>query len=213
MKKKSVFFNHSAIALTNALRSPKILQALAKYHIDEAQLKRMQVQLHEVQTLDRQYHDAVAEARAATQSLYAVRRQVQQTYSQHIQLCRIVLKDQPVLLEKMDLNGARKKALAEWMDQTDNFYRHAITIKETLAPYHIMAKELSEMQKLLNRMTELQALQFELKGAMQVISEQKKRASKTLKQSMSKFFQMAKIALGAEPQQLEALGLVVKAEA
>lgn len=111
----------------------------------------------------------------------------------------------------MKLNGVRKKVLPEWMDQAGSFYRHAMTEKDTLAKFNVTAKELSEMQKLLNRMVEVQALQIELKGRMQVISEQKKQAYATLRKSISKFYQIAKIALDTEPQQLETLGLIVKA--
>ena len=63
------------------------------------------------------------------------------------------------------------------------------------------------MQKLLNRMVELQTLQFQLKGKMQVISEQKKQVFATLRKSMSKFYRIARIALETDPQQMEVAGI------
>ena len=210
-RSKNVFVSRLATALANALRSPKILEALAQHGIDELQIKRMQTQVGDIKHLDHQYHDATAEGKVATQALHAVREQAQQLYSRHVLLSRVALEDQPGLQEKMQLNGPRKKRWGEWMSQASNFYRHAVSVKETLASFNIPTKELSEMQKLLDRITELQDLQIQLKGHVQVVSEQRKVAYATLKKSISRFFQIAKIALDEEPQQLEALGLVVKA--
>lgn len=212
-KKKNVFLNRTAIALTNALQSPNILDALTQHGIDERHIKQLQSQLREAQQMGHQYRDASAEAKAATQSLHDVQAEAKKMYRQHVQLSRVALSGNLTLLDKMDLNGARKRTLADWMTQAINFYRHAATIKETLAPYNITAKEISEMQKLLNRMVELQTLQFQLKGKMQVVSEQKKQVFATLRKSMSKFYRIARIALETDPQQMEVLGLVVKAQA
>ena len=213
MKRKEVFFHRSALALANAQRSPEILQALAQHGVDQSCIEQLQTQLLEVQQLDQRYYDAAAEAKAATQSLYAVRSQAQLLYGQHVLLGRIALKDQPVLQEKMALHGIRKKGLAEWMTQANSFYRHAPSVKGALAKFNVTTKELNEMQKLLNQMVEIQRLQFQLKGQMQVISEQKKQAYAALQKSISRFFRIARIALEEEPQHLETLGLVVKATA
>ena len=105
--------NRTTIALTNALQSPNILQALTEHGIDERRIKQTQAQLREAQQMDDLYRDASAEAEAATQSLYKVRDQAQKMYSQHVHLSRVALSDNPTLLEKMELNGARKKSLAE----------------------------------------------------------------------------------------------------
>ena len=208
---KDIFMNRSAIALANARHSPEILSALGAHGINAEHISHLQSQLLHVQQLDHQYHDAAAEAKAATQSLRTVWDQAQSLYSQHVTLSRVALKDQPVRLEQMDLNGPRAKGMAEWMKQAANYYRHATTMKGTLAKFNITGKELGEMQKLLSQMTELQTIQFQLKGRMQVISEQRKLAYAGLQKSISRFFRIAKIALDEEPQQLEALGLVVKA--
>ena len=211
MEKKNVFMNRSAIALANALQSPDILSALSAHGIGEEQLRFAQTHLLHVQQLDHQYHDTAAEAKAATQSLHSVWEQAQTLYGQHVVLGRVALKDQPTLLEKMQLDRPRKKRLAEWMTQANHFYRHAEALKKTLTPFGITTKELGEMQKLLTQMVEMQELQLQLKGRMQVVSEQKKLAYATLKRSVSRFFRIARIALDEEPQQLEVLGLVVKA--
>lgn len=203
--------NRLEIALANALQSPDILSALSAHGIGEEQLRLAQTQLLHVQQLEHQYHDAAAEAKAATQSLYNVWDQAQALYGQHVVLGRVALKEQPTLLQKMQLDRPRKKRLAEWMTQANHFYRHAEGLKKTLASFGIPAKELGEMQTLLNRMVEMQELQLQLKGRMQVVSEQKKLAYVTLKRSVSRFFRIARIALEEEPQQLEILGLVVKA--
>ncbi len=211
MERKNVFMNRSAIALSNALQSPDILAALRAHGIGEEQLRLMQTQLRHVQQLEHQYHDAAAEAKAATQSLYSVWDQAQTLYGQHVVLGRVALKEQPTLLQKMQLDRPRTKRLADWMTQANHFYRHAEGLKKTLASFGIPAKELGEMQKLLKQMVATQELQLQLKGRMQVISEQKKLAYTTLKQAVSRFFRIARIALDEEPQQLEMLGLVVKA--
>ena len=211
MKKKSVFLNHSTIALTNALRSSEIMEALAQHGLDTEHIKFIQSQLRTVQRLEAQYSDGFAEAKAAPRLLHSVRNQAQQLYAQHVTLSRVALKNQPVLLEKMDLNGRRKKTVADWMVQASRYYRHAATIKEQLAAFNITARELNEMHKLLNKMVELQTLQVELKSQVQVISEQRKEAYAALQKSTSRFFRIARIALESTPQLLEALGLAVRA--
>ena len=208
---KDAFMNRSAIALANARHSPDILSALSVHGIDTEYISNLQAQLLHVQQLDHQYHDASAEAKATTQLLRTVWDQAQSLYSKHVTLSRVALRDQPVRLEQMELSGPRKKGMAEWMTQAANFYRHATTIKGMLAKFNITGKELSEMKKLLTQMAEIQTLQFQLKSRAQVVSEQRKLAFAGLKKSISRFFRIAKIALDEEPQQLEALGLVVKA--
>lgn len=211
MRTKNGFLNSTTITLATARQSAEILRALAKYGMNEAQIKQIETLLNTVQQLDDHYHDVAAEAKIATQTLKNVRTQTQKIYVEHVVLSRIALKEQPELQEKMELNGMRQKRLADWLSQVNNFYRHAEAQKETLAQFNVSAENLSEVQKLLTRIKELQTLQRDLKGRMQVISQQRKGAFTTLQRSMTKFFRIARIALEEEPQHLERLGLAVKA--
>lgn len=111
----------------------------------------------------------------------------------------------------MELNGTRKKGFSEWLEQAGNFYHYAGEVKEVLTKYNISEKELNATQKLLGQLKEMQQLQYQLKARTQVLSEQKKQAYTELYRKVSKFIQLARLALDEEPQHLEALGLVVKA--
>ncbi len=211
MQKQSTFLHQTTIALTNAQRADEIWQALNKYGVDEYMTKQLEAQLHLVQDLENQYDDTTAEAKGATQSLYKVRDEGNKLYSQHVLLARVAFKDDLTWLEKMELIGPRQKSLPAWIRQVSSFYRHAPAVKDTLVAYQIPAKEVVEMRKLLARMMELRTLQVDLKGRAQVISRQKKRANADLRQGMSRFYRIARIALDKEPQHLEMLGLTVKA--
>ena len=211
MLKQSTFLHQTSIALTNAQRSAEILQALTKHGADEWLIKQLEKQLRNVEKLENQHNDTVAEAKGTTQSLYAVREQGNKLYAQHVLLARVAFKDQPIWLEKMELVGPREKSLPAWIRQASNFYRHAPTVKDTLVAFQVPTKEIAEMQKLLTQMMELRSLQVDLKGRAQVLSGEKKRAYATLQQDMDRFFRIAKIALDVDPQHLEMLGLPVKA--
>lgn len=211
MQKQSTFLHQSTIALTNAQRSADILQALVKHGASEYTIKQLEEQLAVVQDLDNQYDDTTAEAKGATKTLHAVREEGSKLYGQHVLVARVAFRNEPVWLEKMELIGPRQKSLPAWIRQASSFYRHAPAVKNKLTLFQIPAKEITEMNKLLARMVELRILQVDLKGRAQVISQQKKRAQATLRQSMARFYRIARIALDEEPQYLEVLGLSVKA--
>lgn len=211
MQKKSTFHHESTIALTNARRSAEILQALIRHGADKYTIKELEAQLRVMQDLENQYNDTTAEAKGATQSLYAVREQGNKLYVEHVLLARVAFRNEPVWLEKMELVGPRQKSLPAWIRQASSFYRHAPAVKDTLAAFQVPTKEIVEMQKLLARMVELRALQVDLKGRAQVISQQKKRTQTTLRRDMARFYRIARIALDTEPQHLEMIGLSVKA--
>lgn len=211
MQKKSTFHHESTIALTNAQRSAEILQSLTKHGANEYTIRQLEAQLQDMQDLEHQYDDTMAEAKGATQTLYAVREQGNKLYGEHVLLARVAFRNNPVWLEKMELVGPRQKALPAWIRQASSFYRHAPAVKETLVAFQVPTKEVTEMNKLLARMVELRALQVDLKGRAQVISQQKKRTQATLRREMARFYRIARIALDEEPQYLEVLGLSVKA--
>lgn len=208
---KDAFLNATAIALTNAQRSEEILAVLIHHGADVRMINQLLAQLKTVQTLDRQYDDTTAEAKAATQTLNKVRAHGNDLYNQHLLAARVAFRNEPMWVEKMELNGTRHRALPKWLKQASKFYHHAPTVQDTLTAFRVPAKEVAEMQKLLTQMLELQTLQVDLKGHAQITSQQKKQAMFTLRQDMARFYRIAKIAFDATPQHLEVLGLSVKA--
>ena len=70
---------------------------------------------------------------------------------------------------------------------------------------------LNEARKLVEHVETLDILRQQTKSQLQILTQQKQEALAELEQWMRRFYRIARIALEDQPQQLEALGLVVKA--
>jgi hypothetical protein len=80
-----------------------------------------------------------------------------------------------------------------------------------MVKYHVPKKELDEAQKMVGKVLELLALQQKTKSQAQQLTQDRQAAYNELHAWMKKFMGIARVVFADQPQQLEALGLVVKA--
>ncbi len=199
------------VALYGALQDIDILRQLSKLGYDAKMLKDGQKLGNQFGELVRQQEDAQRQAKTATRNLKTVRERLQETYMRHISQARIIFKDKPEYLDELGLKGTRERTLEKWLKQCQDFYYYVSNHTELMEKYNIPATEIAEMQTVLAEVTSLYALQKQAHGRAQVLTQQKKEMAAVVKQWYSKFIKVARLALDEQPQQLEVLGVVVKA--
>ncbi|WPP51379.1 hypothetical protein [Catalinimonas niigatensis] len=200
-----------SMAIYNALNDPDILRPLSKLSYDTKALREGEKLCNQFKELIEQQGDAQRLAKEATRNLQATRQHLQQKYLQHLSIARVIFKEQPQMIQELGLKGKRKQRIENWLMQCQRFYYHAAKYAETLAKYNITPTEIAEMQSLLSEIIGLHALQKQAQGRAQILTRQKQEMGALTEHWYRKFIKVARLALDAEPQQMEALGIVVKA--
>ncbi|WPP51481.1 hypothetical protein [Catalinimonas niigatensis] len=198
-------------AIRSALQDTDILRQLAKLGYDAKTLREGEKLGNAFDELIQKQEEAQRGAKTATRNLQIARQGLQQTYMKHVSQARIIFQGQPEYLDELKLNGMRKKALDKWLKQCKDFYYHAPSHLEILGKYNISESEITEAQTLLAEIINLYTLQKQAQGRAQMLTQQKQEMTVLVERWYRKFIKVARIALEDQPQQLEMLGVVVKA--
>lgn len=187
----------------------EIMKRMNQHGCDAKFINEGEKGCQQVQSLGEQQEDAHRKAKEATQTLWDTRQYIHDRYMLHLKLSRVALKDDAAAAEKLGFKGIRKTRLNEWLRQTNQFYRHALEYAETLEKYNIPRHELEESKTLLGQLIELSALQQKAQSQAQLLTQKKQESLTQLERWYRRLIRVAHIALEDEPQQLEALGVVV----
>lgn len=198
-------------AINAALQDTDILRQLGKLGYDAKTLREGEKLGNTFSELIQKQEEARRGAKTATRNLQTARQGLQQTYMRHVSQARIIFQDQPEHMDELRLKGKRKKALDKWLKQCKDFYYHAPAHLEILGKYNISESEIIETQTLLAEIINLYTLQKQAQGKAQVLTQQKQEMAAVVDQWYRRFIKVARIALEDQPQQLEMLGVVVKA--
>lgn len=198
-------------AIRAALQDNDILRQLAKLGYDAKMLREGEKLGNAFGELMQKHEEAQRGAKAATRNLHSAQQELQHTYMRHLSQSRIIFKDQPEFREELRLDGPRKKSLDKWLKQCKDFYYHAPAHLDVLEKYNISGSEITAMQTLLGEIINLYTQQKQAHGKAQVLTQQKQEMAVVVEQWYRKFIRVARIALDEQPQQLEILGVVVKA--
>ncbi len=186
-----------------------MMRQLAQYGCDNKFVNEGEKICKQFQSFSEQQEEAQRKSREATQSLGETRNFIQGRYMQHLKLSRLAFQDNPSISEALGFKGPRKTRLDGWLRQTRDFYRNAISYAESLEKFGVPRHELEESQTLLVQMIELSSLQKQAQSQAQVLTRKKQETQTALEQWYRKLIKVARLALEDEPQQLEALGVVV----
>lgn len=205
-------------AIENALASPEIQDALARYGYTRDRLEQGKI-FYEIadtaqQEQQQEYGDQLAEGSPLNQSWQDAR----SIYNQQAEIARIALKDSPELLAELGLEGKRKRSLTAWLSQAYQFYTNSLnnpTVLAALAQFNITHEELAAGEAKVESLAKLNAeieaefsRQYELEiGKAPPNSQTRESAFEALDDWLEDFQTVARVALNGNPQLLASLGL------
>lgn len=159
------------------------------------------------QTQKREY----GEQYGATDELRVARKDAYEKYITLVKLARIALKNDRDLLSRLELNGKRQKSYEKLVAQMESFYKGALSetkVQEGLARFNITPEKLEAAKNLMEVMKEKYQTQKKETSEAQRATKDRDAAMESLDDWMSDFIGVAKIALTAEPQYIERMGIV-----
>ncbi len=109
----------------------------------------------------------------------------------------------------LQLNGQRERSLTGWLSQARVFYLNIDLIAEEMARQGILREELDQAAAMIDAVATARVQQHASKSKVQQSKEERDAALEALHVWMQDFLRTARFAFAKNPQQLEALGLVV----
>ena len=200
-------------SITNAINNPIITTALTAFGYDTTKLNEGKTLLDNLKVLQAGQKQEYIEQRAATADRDAIRTQIDEIYARHLKLAKIAFKNEPNILLALEADGPREQAFDSWKGQVTTFYDAALSnqpIMDGLSRFNITATNLTDVQALLTTYENVTATQKTQTAEAQQATLDRDKAIQALDIWMRGFQEVAKIALKATPQLLEALGIAVK---
>jgi hypothetical protein len=205
------FFNRAQVAIDNALQLPKIQSYLQEYGYTPEKLQQGKSLYETAFNLQQQQRREYGEQIAATETFNQLWQTAQASYMKCVKIARIAFKNNPGIATELDLNGIRKRTISGWLLQAQQFYNNALSngeILAALAEYGINEEKLKTCLAETEAVAQANLAQEKEKGEAQNATQVRDKAIDELDAWLSDFIAIAKIALEAEPQLLESLGIL-----
>ena len=196
-------------SLSNALSYAPLRKTLTRYSYDRPTLLKGEALLQKALKLQLTKDDTLGAQKDATDAIQQRWRSLKAVFTEHRQLARIAFKSQRGVLTQLKLNDPLKTSFSGWVTQATAFYTKVGNHLEGMNRYGVDAQGIATVQTQLEELLALYDQQLQRKAEAQHTTEQRNKVIKELDHWMREFYQIAKIALKDEPQQLEMLGIVV----
>lgn len=203
------FIRQSCLMLESASSLPEIQSQLARFTYDAAKLKEGRQLYQKAIDTKRRQKETGNQQLQATRILHEARLKARSLYRKHIATARLAFGKEPEAIQKLGLEGERKRTNTEWILQATDFYHAVPAYASILAKYNVPAKELTEAKKLIEHITTLEVLQKEAIGQAQMATRHKNAAVEALAIWMKKFIRVARTAFQEAPERLEVMGIAV----
>ena len=151
----------------------------------------------------------------ATQDFYAAWETARKTYMRHVQLARVVYKNDVGKLVKLGLSGRRKKTFSGWTAQAHQFYDGALNdaeIQGELAGVGISVQDLQDGLSLVNAADQAAHTQQEEIGEAQKATQDRDALLEQIFDAWSDLVAIARVIFDEDPQQLEKMGILARSE-
>ena len=208
---KSIYdeLEYHRLIINGALANPMILKKLSALGYDRKAILEGQQLFMKMKAQQQERETGENSQKASTRQMRQVRQEADARYMAHVKMARLIVPKESQDWNDMKLSGQRRKDMAGWLIQTQAFYEHAPAVEEALAQRGITREELTQVQKMIEAVSEARVEQNRRKGSKQVAKVRRDEERKALQQWMSKFIRAARYAFEDDKQQLEALGIVV----
>lgn len=196
-------------AIENAINQPEILSLMSIFGYDRKKLRIGKVNCEQANLLQLAKQKKYGSQFDATDTLKGEFEAVKIQYDEHRALAKLAFKGQRGTLEKLQLNGARKRNKEEWIAQAMAFYNSSAEIEEVIGRYGVSPEALAQTKAMLEALSSARQQQLQKIGEAQSATQKRDEAIKTMDTWMKEFRSVARIALKDNPQLLEALGIKV----
>jgi hypothetical protein len=203
-------FKWAQIAIGNALADPALLAALAEYGYNANRLQQGNVLREQAWALYQQQKGQYGDLSTAGDELGAARQQARATYMRYVKTARLALGANRGASQKLDLATERKRPLAKWLAQAQQFYTQALsdtTILDKLAEFGITQAMLEAGRRQLDAVSKSEATRQQHQGAARDATRRRDEMIAALDAWMSNFTKVARMAFEGQPQLLEKLGI------
>lgn len=192
---------------------PEIDNMLSQYGYDSAKIAVGQTKLDNVKKLMAQQVDLYGDQYAATDTAAKTREKAYSDYIILLKIIRVAFKGDVDALKSFMATGRRSKSLSGWLREAHITYTNLLNNPDSmsiLSGYGISNNKIVEGLKEVKHIEDLYTKQLEKKGEAQQLTLDRDLAFDDLANWYSDFRAIARIALYAKPQLLEALGIVKK---
>ena len=206
------FLSSARVSIGNGRQVPEILAALTVFGYDDVRLQEGRALLDTATALHAAQKQEYGEQYAATTALKQAWDEADKVYSVHRKLARLVLKDLPEQQQSLNVNGRKKQSFSGWLEQALVFYTNVLqntTVQTALARFNITVEALTQGQTLVQAVVNLNNVQKKEMYEAQQATKSRDEAMDALDAWLFEYYEVAKIALADNPQQLEALQIMV----
>ncbi len=202
------------VAIDNALTNEQILTALSDFGYTAERIQQGKALYTTALAAQTTQQMEAGEQKSATAELESTRAVAHTTYMRFVKVARVAFKRDAGIATQLDLGGERKRNLASWLAQANQFYTNALAnpaVLEGLGEFGITKKKLQAGLAEVNAVEASNLTQEKEKGDAQAATQTRDKALDTLQEWLSDYLAIAKVALEDNPQLLEALGVLQRA--
>ncbi|MEK6481212.1 hypothetical protein WJR50_26960 [Catalinimonas sp. 4WD22] len=197
-------------SLSAARQHTDIQTSMLNFGYDDVKLGFADNLLVEVEKWDALYSEHLGGQKKATQDIKEARQEVNSRYKKHLKIARVALESRKDLWDLLRMEGRRKVSLPEWLGQVKAFYYHYDRAADILKKFNITRSEVDQTIAMIEAIEDYRVQQAMSRSHAQEATQRRDQFSRELDRWMSEFMYVAKLALKAHPQYLEALGKTVK---
>jgi len=197
-------------AIEGALNDPEIMKALKPLGYDNKEMNKGKALCQDAFGIQNAYKAKYGKQRQSTDHLHTARSEAYNQYMEHLQLARMVVprdRDRYLLLQ---LKGPRNRTFTGWLSQARAFYQNIDLVAADLERRGVTREELEQAGASVEAVAAARVQQNACKSKAQQSKEERDAVLEALHVWMTDFLRAARYAFAKNPQQLEALGLVVR---
>jgi hypothetical protein len=203
--------DQARVAIHNTQANDRIQTYLAEFGYTTDRMKDGQALYEAALTAYNQQKAKYGDQIGATASFKTAFERAKKSYMKLIKLARIAFKDDTGATKRLGLKGDRATNFAAWILQANQFYSNLLSsavLIEQMTTYGMTLTKIQAGQADLHALEEANLAQEQGKGNAQNSTQTRDAALEALKIWVADFTKVARIALEAEPQLLESLGIL-----
>jgi hypothetical protein len=200
---------NARLLIEGAIHQPLINQELAKYGYPLKEIQKGKALLEKVVLLQSQKSTKYGAQFSASEQFKQDQTAAWDKYIYHIKVAKLAFRNDLGKQRQLQLNVARKRNLAGWLEQARFFYQEIQGMAAEMEQMGVTASELSQAQAMIEAVADTKRSYKGLEGEAQLATQERNIALKALEDWVRKFTKAARLALDENDQLLEGLGLMV----
>lgn len=213
MKKRSLQeqLERSRLLAEGVRQNQEIKKKLANVGFADEDLQHGADLIQEIIDCTNRQNQGIGSQKAATHTFRQQQAEINNEYLYHLSVAKIGLRDDRSLWDVLQLHGRRQTTVAGWFNQVRSFYANIALASAAMKKHGVTAQELTQTRQKIETAAQSRVTQAQKRSETQTATQQRQQLLAQLQQWESDLRYLAKFALKDDPQQLEALGIVVPA--